>query len=329
MNCNIQQGQPSGEAFIQMDSENSAFACATQRHHRFMMFGKKHRYIEVFQCSGDDMNLVLTGAAPLPAKPLLSSGTLSTHTPPAITASPSVQPPTIPVQSSQPQLWDIHALVQAQAQAQVQAQNHVQAQAQAMRNQDFWLMAIASNSQQQQQSSPITTNTNNGTHCITTTTKALSLPTSASQQQQHHTHNPHHHHSALSTYTISQQANAAAAAAAAAIHAQQQAAAAAAVGHHPLVFFNVPQRFPLMRPPTHHPHHHHPGIMTTHGLMQTSPINSATFMGLKRSWESAFPGDNIGNLPKRHTWQNPATFHAQNPGATPGLAYPAQFYPQI
>ncbi|XP_074103071.1 RNA-binding protein fusilli isoform X2 [Cotesia typhae] len=67
------QGQPSGEAFIQMDSENSAFACASQRHHRYMIFGKKQRYIEVFQCSGDDMNLVLTGAAPPVAKSLLSS----------------------------------------------------------------------------------------------------------------------------------------------------------------------------------------------------------------------------------------------------------------
>ncbi|XP_057327455.1 RNA-binding protein fusilli isoform X2 [Microplitis mediator] len=70
------QGQPSGEAFIQMDSESSAFACASQRHHRYMIFGKKQRYIEVFQCSGDDMNLVLTGAAPPVAKSLLSSDEL-------------------------------------------------------------------------------------------------------------------------------------------------------------------------------------------------------------------------------------------------------------
>ncbi|XP_043270875.1 RNA-binding protein fusilli isoform X2 [Venturia canescens] len=68
------QGQPSGEAFIQMDSENSAFACATQRHHRYMIFGKKQRYIEVFQCSGEDMNVVLTGAQPPAAKSLLSPG---------------------------------------------------------------------------------------------------------------------------------------------------------------------------------------------------------------------------------------------------------------
>ncbi|CAG9570990.1 unnamed protein product [Danaus chrysippus] len=69
------QGHPSGEAFIQMDSEASAFLCAQQKHHRYMTFGKKQRYIEVFQCSGDDMNLVLTGGVgPSPPK-VLSPGT--------------------------------------------------------------------------------------------------------------------------------------------------------------------------------------------------------------------------------------------------------------
>lgn len=63
------QGQPSGEAFIQMDSEQSAFMAAQQRHHRYMVFGKKQRYIEVFQCSGEDMNLVLTGGMPAPVSP--------------------------------------------------------------------------------------------------------------------------------------------------------------------------------------------------------------------------------------------------------------------
>lgn len=44
-----------------MDSEQSAYVTAQQKHHRYMIFGKKQRYIEVFQCSGEDMNLVLTG----------------------------------------------------------------------------------------------------------------------------------------------------------------------------------------------------------------------------------------------------------------------------
>ncbi|KAK0171395.1 hypothetical protein PV328_009133 [Microctonus aethiopoides] len=87
------QGQPSGEAFIQMDSENSAFACASQRHHRYMIFGKKQRYIEVFQCSGDDMNLVLTGATPPVAKSLMSDDMLIPAPPsPAFPPGPMFPP---------------------------------------------------------------------------------------------------------------------------------------------------------------------------------------------------------------------------------------------
>uniref|UniRef100_A0A8D9FA09 RNA-binding protein fusilli n=1 Tax=Cacopsylla melanoneura TaxID=428564 RepID=A0A8D9FA09_9HEMI len=65
------QGQPSGEAFIQMDSEQSAFLAAQLRHNRYMIIGKKQRYIEVFQCSGEDMNLVLNGVLP-PTSPAIS-----------------------------------------------------------------------------------------------------------------------------------------------------------------------------------------------------------------------------------------------------------------
>lgn len=52
-----------------MDSEESARLCAQRKHHQFMVFGKKYRYIEVFQCSGDDMNMVLNGGlqSPVPA----------------------------------------------------------------------------------------------------------------------------------------------------------------------------------------------------------------------------------------------------------------------
>jgi len=68
------QAQPSGEAFIQMNSEQSAFLAAQAKHHRYMMHFKKQRYIEVFQCSGDDMNMVLTGGLPSPPKALVSPG---------------------------------------------------------------------------------------------------------------------------------------------------------------------------------------------------------------------------------------------------------------
>lgn len=72
------QGQFNGEAFIQMDSEAAAYQSAQQKHHKNMMFGKKQRYIEVFQCSGDDMNMVLNGGFQQPNNiskpPLLSPG---------------------------------------------------------------------------------------------------------------------------------------------------------------------------------------------------------------------------------------------------------------
>ncbi|XP_022818169.1 RNA-binding protein fusilli isoform X2 [Spodoptera litura] len=85
------QGHPSGEAFIQMDSEASAFLCAQQKHHRYMTFGKKQRYIEVFQCSGDDMNLVLTGGVTPATSPKVLSPAPLTYYYPAM--GPTLPPP--------------------------------------------------------------------------------------------------------------------------------------------------------------------------------------------------------------------------------------------
>lgn len=95
-----------------MDSEQSAYASAQQKHNKYMVFGKKHRYIEVFQCSGEDMNLVLTGLHPTTnsTKPaLLSPGMLSPaqhspQSPPQQTHTIAHPPPspltlTIPQQS--------------------------------------------------------------------------------------------------------------------------------------------------------------------------------------------------------------------------------------
>ncbi|XP_065570104.1 RNA-binding protein fusilli-like isoform X2 [Artemia franciscana] len=101
------QGQPSGEAFIQMDGEQSAFAAAQQRHHRYIVFGKKQRYVEVFQCSGDDMHLVLTGGLALPSttppKALLSpNGTLISPSFGAFPFGQMSQPPMIPASAVAP-----------------------------------------------------------------------------------------------------------------------------------------------------------------------------------------------------------------------------------
>nr|XP_020661395.1 epithelial splicing regulatory protein 2 isoform X1 [Pogona vitticeps] len=52
-----QQGRPSGDAFIQMKSADRAFLVAQKCHKKMM----KDRYVEVFQCSGEEMNFVLMG----------------------------------------------------------------------------------------------------------------------------------------------------------------------------------------------------------------------------------------------------------------------------
>ncbi|XP_072389210.1 RNA-binding protein fusilli isoform X1 [Diabrotica undecimpunctata] len=152
------QGQPSGEAFIQMDSEQSAFMTAQQKHHRNMAFGKKQRYIEVFQCSGEDMNLVLTGGLPTPpakaATALLSPGML----PPIAHLPPTNIPPPPPPQSAtattmsqslvshSPHItWDSSALF-AQQQAQIIAQHNLMArqnQAQQAQNEMLLMNQIA------------------------------------------------------------------------------------------------------------------------------------------------------------------------------------------
>uniref|UniRef100_A0A182JLA3 Uncharacterized protein n=1 Tax=Anopheles atroparvus TaxID=41427 RepID=A0A182JLA3_ANOAO len=83
------QGQFNGEAFIQMESEAAAYQSAQQKHHKNMMFGKKQRYIEVFQCSGDDMNMVLNGGFQQPSS-LSKSSLLS----PGMLPTGATQPPT-------------------------------------------------------------------------------------------------------------------------------------------------------------------------------------------------------------------------------------------
>lgn len=120
-----------------MDSEQSAFMAAQQKHHRYMVFGKKQRYIEVFQCSGEDMNLVLTGGIPAPVSPakaataaLLSPGMLHNLTAVPQTPNLAQPPPGPPPGPPQPQLqispvqtqWDLYAQQQAQAQAHLIAQ---------------------------------------------------------------------------------------------------------------------------------------------------------------------------------------------------------------
>ena len=50
------QGKPNGEAFIQMTSAERACLAAQTCHMKYM----RERYVEVFQCSGEEMQMVLT-----------------------------------------------------------------------------------------------------------------------------------------------------------------------------------------------------------------------------------------------------------------------------
>uniref|UniRef100_A0A8C6KKH2 Epithelial splicing regulatory protein 2 n=1 Tax=Nothobranchius furzeri TaxID=105023 RepID=A0A8C6KKH2_NOTFU len=52
-----QQGRPSGDAFIQMKSPDRAFLVSQKCHKKTM----KDRYVEVFQCSTEEMSIVLMG----------------------------------------------------------------------------------------------------------------------------------------------------------------------------------------------------------------------------------------------------------------------------
>lgn len=116
-----------------MDSEESARASAQLKHNKYMIFGKKYRYIEVFQCSGDDMNLVLNGGLHSPSNPtkpaLLSPGMLTqvqqAASPPSSSIPMGIPPPlTLSIPPPNPALL-------AQQQAQFIAQQNLLARQQA------------------------------------------------------------------------------------------------------------------------------------------------------------------------------------------------------
>uniref|UniRef100_A0AAQ4NNP0 RRM domain-containing protein n=1 Tax=Gasterosteus aculeatus aculeatus TaxID=481459 RepID=A0AAQ4NNP0_GASAC len=95
-----QQGRPSGDAFIQMKSPDKSFMVAQKCHKKTM----KDRYVEVFQCSTEEMSIVLmggtlnrSGLSPPPCKlPCLSPPTAyaAFPTPPSMLSEAALyQPP--------------------------------------------------------------------------------------------------------------------------------------------------------------------------------------------------------------------------------------------
>ncbi|MEQ2157321.1 hypothetical protein GOODEAATRI_000610 [Goodea atripinnis] len=89
-----QQGRPSGDAFIQMKSPDKAFLVAQKCHKKTM----KDRYVEVFQCSTEEMSIVLMGGtlnrSGLSPPPCKLPSYAAFPTPPAILSEAALyQPP--------------------------------------------------------------------------------------------------------------------------------------------------------------------------------------------------------------------------------------------
>lgn len=270
-----------------MESEAAAHASAQQKHNQYMYYGKKHRYIEVFQCSGEDMNLVLTGLQPPTptSKPaLLSPGMLSPvqptpQSPPQTThtiSHPAPPPLTlaIPPQSSS-YLTQSQAALQAQyiAHQNLIARQQTAAANAAAAQQEYILLQNCGLLPHQQAMAAAATQ--------------ASLPNYAAAQQAQHA----------------------------------AAAAAAAAAHHPQIVFMTR---PTLMPP-HHPqaigylppaptaahqwsaaaaaYHPAAAVAANHaaGLTQVPALTSVMPSTIKRSYENAFQHDHstVSNT-KRH-----------------------------
>ncbi|XP_069687458.1 RNA-binding protein fusilli isoform X7 [Periplaneta americana] len=384
------QGQPSGEAFIQMDSEQSAFLSAQQKHHRYMIFGKKQRYIEVFQCSGEDMNLVLTGGIPAgavsPAKAaaLLSPGMLPPHPPPPLgSAVAATLPPPTPALPQGALPWDSSALVQAQVAVAQQVQAHALAQAaqqnlirQSQAQEGLWFMNQLAVAQQHQAAMAValaaaTSSSNsakqnwnelNGNATAVSSSSGQPTNSSASVSLSKSTSNASNTQSQLGPPPASPASSSA--------YGAPLIPHTASLSHPPpvasappgLFLLNMPQRLPLggtplIPPPpsaglgatsNFHPKGPPPQLPTgasfppgtghpppTHGILpplMQSPATAAALMGLKRSWEQAFPSDIQTTGTVKRQWQQPphstaTTFHPS--AGLPNVAYQASFYPAI
>ena len=47
-----------------MDSEGASYNATTHKNNKYLFFNGKKRYLEVLQCSGEDMNHILLGLVP-------------------------------------------------------------------------------------------------------------------------------------------------------------------------------------------------------------------------------------------------------------------------
>jgi len=138
-----------------MNNEGSAAQTAMAKHYNYMSFGRKQRYIEVFQCSGEDMHRVLTGGGAatgalfplaakvllsppimLPAQPLMASIQVANHGTPFSTIMPAWDPMSFYAQNSAQTI----ALQRTPVTA-------TQQQLQQQQQQESWVYQLAPNNQ--------------------------------------------------------------------------------------------------------------------------------------------------------------------------------------
>ncbi|XP_052132538.1 RNA-binding protein fusilli [Frankliniella occidentalis] len=355
------QGQPSGEAFIQMDSEMSAAVAAQQKHHRYMIFGKKQRYIEVFQCSGEDMHLVIAGGIPTggpvsPAKAaattLLSPGTLA-FPPPGPPGPPPAHPgtgvlghpPSLQLPPNSVLAWD-----QALFPGVASAQQHMLAQAQmqqALRQQqaqqeNLWLvnqLAVVQAQQQQQQqlAAALAAGSKAGVgHQVWDSSQRALIPISSSASQASTGAAGSASFSLANSNSVPQCVSSKGGMGVSAVPMSYYPGAGggahAAHAAQSVYLFNASQAS-ASRMPQYHPKVPPPSVnanASSNAQNSMSPAGSGGLMGMKRSWESAFPTDS-GQLPLKRQWP------AQTPQASAALSYlqsslppyQPQFYPTM
>ncbi|KAH9360494.1 hypothetical protein HPB48_008293 [Haemaphysalis longicornis] len=92
-------GQPSGEAYVQMDTEVSAFSAALYHHGRYIVGRGGPCYIEVFQCSKEDIRNL--GAVPWET-PLFGRTNVWLPPPSGHPGEPGGPVPTLPTLTSPP-----------------------------------------------------------------------------------------------------------------------------------------------------------------------------------------------------------------------------------
>lgn len=291
-----------------MNNEGNAFQAAMAKHHNYMSFGKKQRYIEVFQCSGEDMHLVLTGGGAatgalspvaakallsppgmLPAQPLIAPGQVANSSTPVPTLMPAWDPMSVYAQNLAQSLAIQRAAVAAAQQQQQQQQQ-----------QESWLYQLAQHNQlialltKQQQEI-------NGNIAQQPNIQSLLSPNATQQLLDNNAHN----------------------------YIAKNAAAAAA----PYMYFNMPRFPPNMGAKPYVP------VSAAGGQFVMPPSANSP---QKRSWQQAFPGGEGSNkrqfVPPPASAPGPIFPMSQGPNAaaaaaaaaamaaSPYLQHPAQFY---